>query len=506
MSKAVNYSDLTSRLGVLDIGSNSVRLVIYELFGAHFTPVYNEKVLAGLGRDLNRTGNLSEAGKVATLAALKRFRILTDTLHLDNILIGATAALRVAADAPDFIEIIKDETGFEIEPISGLEEARLTAMGLISSQPTAKGLAADLGGASLELIKVEDGKAGQGISLPLGPFEVIGRDLAGFTNFSNSELKEKVAAELSKAKLEGRQGQALYLIGGAWRNLASVHQTQSGYPLKVVQSYSLSQRDAAELSHWAYTQGRETLLSYPEMKARRAETLPYCGFLLSELIKHVNPSEVVISQTGLREGIVYDHLSDTLKSRDALLDGCQDLAHGNLQAIHFGEPLFEFLEEASQEFISSFDKANETRLRKAACYLAGFGKGLHPDYTPALVFDDILYAPFSALNHKERIYLSLMLYSSYTRKDLTGRRADIIALLSEEERKAAKIYGMAMRVGIVASGRSIDLLAQMQLILKENVISLDIPEALSALYTPRVKYRMKKLSQIGDFSLSKLSP
>ncbi len=506
MSKAVNYSDLTSRLGVLDIGSNSVRLVIYELFGAHFTPVYNEKVLAGLGRDLNRTGNLSETGKVATLAALKRFRILTDTLHLDNILIGATAALRVAADAPDFIEIIKDETGFEIEPISGLEEARLTAMGLISSQPTAKGLAADLGGASLELIKVEDGKAGQGISLPLGPFEVIGRDLAGFTNFSNSELKEKVAAELSKAKLEGRQGQALYLIGGAWRNLASVHQTQSGYPLKVVQSYSLSQRDAAELSHWAYTQGRETLLSYPEMKARRAETLPYCGFLLSELIKHVNPSEVVISQTGLREGIVYDHLSDTLKSRDALLDGCQDLAHGNLQAIHFGEPLFEFLEEASQEFISSFDKANETRLRKAACYLAGFGKGLHPDYTPALVFDDILYAPFSALNHKERIYLSLMLYSSYTRKDLTGRRADIIALLSEEERKAAKIYGMAMRVGIVASGRSIDLLAQMQLILKDNVISLDIPEALSALYTPRVKYRMKKLSQIGDFSLSKLSP
>ena len=99
-----------------------------------------------------------------------------------------------------------------------------------------------------------------------------------------------------------------------------------------------------------------------------------------------------------------------------------------------------------------------------------------------------------------------MLYSSYTRKDLTGRRADIIALLSEEERKAAKIYGMAMRVGIVASGRSIDLLAQMQLILKDNVISLDIPEALSALYTPRVKYRMKKLSQIGDFSLSKLSP
>ena len=501
MSELVNYSDLTSRLGVLDIGSNSVRLVIYELFGAHFTPVYNEKVLAGLGRDLNRTGNLSETGKVATLAALKRFKILTDSLHLDTVLIGATAALRVAADAPDFIKTIKQETGFEIEPISGLEEARLTAMGLISSQPVAKGLAADLGGASLELIKVEGGKTGPGISLPLGPFEVIGRDLSGFSDFSSVELQARVKAELSKANLEAHHGQALYLIGGAWRNLASVHQNQSGYPLKVVQSYALSQNDAAELSHWAYSEGREALLSYPGIKARRAETLPYSGFLLSELIKQINPSDVVISQTGLREGIVYDHLSDTLKSRDALLDGCQDLAHGNLQAIHFGDPLFEFLEEASQEFKSCFDPANETRLRKAACYLAGFGKGLHPDYTPALVFDDILYAPFSALNHKERVYLSLMLYSSYTRKDLTGRRADIIALLSEEERKAAKIYGMAMRVGIVASGRSIDLLDQMRLILKDNEVSLDIPEDLSALYTPRVKYRMKKLSQIGDFAL-----
>lgn len=496
-SKTIN-----ARLGVLDIGSNSVRLVVYELFGSHFTPIYNEKVLAGLGRDLNRTGNLSETGKVAALGALKRFKIITDSLELREVLIGATAALRVAGDAKEFIEAVKLETGFEIRPISGLEEARLTAMGLIAAQPLAKGLAADLGGASLELVKVEAGQAETGISLPLGPFEVIGKDLSGFTDFGLASFKETIQAELSKAGLNKWHGETLHLIGGAWRNLAAIHQERTDYPLKVVQTYELSPVEAAELAQWAYNEGREALLEWPGMKARRAETLPYCGFLLEQLIRAIRPDKVVISQTGLREGIVYDNLSEALKSRDTLLDGCRDLALGNLQAVHFGDPLFGFLKEASVELPKSFEIDNENRLRMAACYLAGFGKGLHPDYTPELVFDDILYAPFSALTHKERVYLALILFSSYTSKKFPQNRAHIIALLTEVEQKTARIYGTAMRVGIVASGRSVDLVSSMTLSLSEGKVGLNIPEHLSALYSPRVKYRMKKLSQVGGFTLT----
>ena len=496
-----NVNTESSRLGVLDIGSNSVRLVVYDLFGAHFTPIYNEKVLAGLGRDLSRTGNLSETGKVAALAALKRFKIITNSLELGQVLIGATAALRVAGDAAEFIKTVAAETGFTISPISGLEEARLTAMGLIAAQPLAKGLAADLGGASLELVKVENGTAQTGISLPLGPFEVIGKDLSAFTDFETATLKEKVQSQLSKAKLSQWQGETLHLIGGAWRNLASVHQKRTEYPLRVVQSYELTAQEANELAKWAFTDGREELLAWPNMKSRRAETLPYSGYLLHHLIAALRPDKIVISQTGLREGIVYDSLSETLKNRDALLDGCRDLARGNLQAVHFGEPLFHFLEEAAKEFPKSFDTDNENRLRKAACYLAGFGKGLHPDYTPELVFDDILYAPFSALTHKERIYLALMLFNSYTSKSFPKKRGEIIGLLSEAEQKAARIYGTAMRVGIVASGRSIDLLSAMKLSLNEGEVGLDIPKHFADLYSARVEYRMTKLAQIGGFKM-----
>jgi len=215
------------RLGVLDIGSNSVRLVIYEFFGAHFSPVYNEKILAGLGRDLRKTGELSPEGKAMTLDGLRRFKTIAESQGLGTLLIGATAALRVATDAPDFITQVKAETGLDITPISGEDEARLTAMGLIAAQPRAKGLAADLGGASLELIHVSGGAADEGISLPLGPFDVIGQNISDPAIFTAPDITIRIKTALDGAGLNAFKGETLYLIGGAWRNLATIHQANT---------------------------------------------------------------------------------------------------------------------------------------------------------------------------------------------------------------------------------------------------------------------------------------
>jgi len=493
-------SDLTqnaiSRLGVIDIGSNSVRLVIYELFGAHFTPVYNEKILAGLGRDLSQTSQLSIGGKEATMNALKRFKVIIGAHKLNKVLIGATAALRVASDAKAFINDIKLETGFEIKPLSGEEEARLTAMGLVASQPWANGLALDLGGASLELVEVHKGHSEKGISLPLGPFEVIGNDLSAF---KGSVLSQAVSKHLDTVNLKRFRGRNLYLIGGAWRNLAAIQQMKTHYPLRTLQSYELTSEEALTLCKWAYQDGRAQVLNWPGLRKRRAETLPYSGYLLYHLISGIDPCKVIISQTGLREGLVYDHLSETLKNRDSLLDGCRDLARGNLQAIHFGQPLYNFLETAAENFPISFGAKNEKRLRRAACYLAGIGKGLHPDFRAELVFDDVLYAPIAALTHKERVYLAQILYSSYTTKKQSEDRMAVINLLTQEEQNSAKIYGTAMRVGIVASGRSAHILSSLTLSLEDDVIRLKSAPEYSALYTSRVQYRLKKLAQIAGF-------
>ena len=487
------------RIGVLDIGSNSVRLVLYEMFGAHFSPVYNEKILAGLGRDLHETGCLSQDGKGLTLQALHRFKAIAKAQGLGELVIGATAAMRVAKDAPGFIAQVKAETGLDISPISGEEEARLSAMGLIAAEPRAEGLAADLGGASLELISVSNRQAGLGLSLPLGPFEVIGDDLGASEFYRTKRLRAHITKDITKA-IDAydpltRKDQTLYLIGGAWRNLASVYQQRTDYPMRTLQNFDLTLEAARDMARWAFQEGREKVLKWPGMRKRRAETLPYSGLLLDILLEIFRPSHIVISSTGLREGLIYDAMPDALKVRDALLDGCRDLARGNLQAVDFGEPLYEFIAPVAAYFPGCFEQENEIRLQRAACYLAGVGKGLHPDYRANLVFSEVLYAPLAGLTHKERAYLASILFASYTSSRIHPNMAATTHLLTAEEQEAARIYGSAMRLGIVASGRTASLLPAFNLSVEDGVLILSVERKYAQLASGRVTYRLKKLGQ-----------
>lgn len=489
------------RVGILDIGSNSVRLVIYELFGAAFTPVYNEKVLAGLGRDLRRTGRLSEDGRTLTLSALKRFKRIAEAQNLSHIIIGATAALRDASDALDFIKHVKEETGFDISPVSGAEEARLTAKGVIAALPTAKGIAADLGGASLELIEIDNGVVMAGQTYPIGPFKMLGNDLSEGAEFDIETIRASVIAELKERGFPEHKDQALYLIGGAWRNLAAVHQALCDYPMHTLQAYKLSPKTAVKHTRWAYGPGRHDILNWPKISSRRAETLPYGALLLDILIEMLSPSEIIISTTGLREGLLYDALPETLQARDALFDGCRDLARGNQQSLHFSEPLFRFLETPSSRFPMCFEIENETRLRRAACYLAGIGKGLHPDYRADLVFEDVLYAPLSGLDHKERAYLSLILYSSYTEGSSTPNQKAIEHLLSDAEQNAARCYGSAIRLAVVASGRSHILLDAFTLKVSDTRLQLWVTPDAEDLINARVELRAKRLANRAGLDL-----
>ncbi len=489
------------RVGVLDIGSNSVRFVIYELFGAAFSPVYNEKVLAGLGRDLRATGFLSPKGKKEALAALARFKTIADAQGLDQILVGATAAMREAKDAPEFIRTVKTETDIDINPVSGEKEAELTAMGLIAAQPNADGIAADLGGASLELIGLDQGVVGKGISYPIGPFRVAGRDLTLGGSNDLSRMRDNIDKALKDNPFLTTQNQALYLIGGAWRNLAGVHQKRHLYPMKTLQAYELMPGTAQDLARWAYGSGRQDLLDWPGVNQRRAETLPYSGLLLDVLLDYLKPSKIVISTTGLREGLVYDSMPETLKRRDPLLDGCRDLARGNLQGVNFAEPLFKFLNPLNPVMPQTFKTENENRLRKAACHLVGIGKGLHPDYRADLVFEDVLYAPLSGLNHKERAYLALILFHSYTGRQHTSNQDAIDLLLSQRERRAALIFGTAIRLAVVASGRSPELLKTLSIRPEKDALVISAKPAWTAVLTERVAHRLKKLGQLLDMQI-----
>ena len=490
---------LNRRMGVIDIGSNSVRFVIYDLFGAAFTPVYNEKVLAGLGRSLRETGQLDSAGKLLAYQAILRFKILAKERGVKSVLIGATAALREASDAKEFMDDILDNTGFRIKPLSGHEEALMAAQGLIAAEPRAHGIAADLGGASLELVSIDNKSVSDEVSYPIGPFQLLGDDLS--RPFDPQDIRQKIRASLQNApNPDMLKTDNLYLIGGAWRNLFKIHQKRNSYPMKTLQSYCLDRGSARELARWAYEKGRDEAINWPGMNKRRAETLPYSGLVLDELLHIYAAEKVIISTAGLREGLVYNVMSDELKMRDALLDGCRDLARGNLDNRIFGGPLYKFLKEADGAFPKANNPENEERLRKAACYLTGMGKGLHPDYKAKLVFDDVLYAPLVGLTHRERAYLALILFASFTGKDNCPNQAAIDLLLNDSEKRAAKIYGRAIRLAVVASGHSANLLAELSLIFEKGSLMLSANSNYKSLLTQRVHIRLSQLCTLAGLT------
>lgn len=488
-----------SKYGVLDIGSNSVRLVIYEVFGASFTPIYNEKVLAGLGRKLRETGALSPQGRTRALAALARFKSIAEAQGVEKFIIGATAALRDASDAQSFIVEVQTKTGLNITPISGEQEAYLSAMGVLSATPNANGIIADLGGASLELVSAADQNIKTGQTFPLGPFQMMDTD-AEFQPSDIPALKHEIR-EILKAGFAGTippKGQALYLVGGAWRNLAAIHQKLSGYPLKILQSYAPDGALFRAFTSWALDEGLADIQNWQGLSQRRLETLPYAAVLFEVLQDELQPSEIIISETGLREGLIFDALPVKQRAREALHDGCFALAQGNLQSDEFAQPLYEFLSQDTLHvpLPAFFDESTEIRLRKAACLLAGTGKGLHTKYRAALVFEDVLYAPLADVSHSERAYLALIIYRSFTHSISTPNDRAIDLLLPPEAQKCAEIYGAAIRLAVVASGRSGELLRRITLSEQYGGYTLCTSHDFVHLISERVVQRLDKLNAL----------
>ena len=250
---------------VVDVGSNSVRLVIYRIEGRSIWTVYNEKVLAGLGRDLRSTGKLSPNGVTAALAAMKRFRAVLDAVRPAEIFSAATAAVRDAKDGAAFVERARLEAGLELRVLTGPEEARYAALGVLAGEPDGLGVVGDLGGASLELTHITGDGPGEGVTLPLGPFAIAEKDPEQLRRAVDSHLSP-IARRFSTP--------TFHAVGGAWRNLALLHMRLSNYPLEVVHQYEMNRSEALESCRFLSRQTRRSLETVPGVSKKRLDTLP----------------------------------------------------------------------------------------------------------------------------------------------------------------------------------------------------------------------------------------
>jgi exopolyphosphatase/guanosine-5'-triphosphate,3'-diphosphate pyrophosphatase len=452
---------------VIDIGSNSVRLVVYRLEGRAIWTVFNEKVLAGLGRDLARTGTLSPEGVETALAAVRRFRAVLESVRPGAVFVAATAALRDAIDGPAFVQRVRDETGYRIRVLSGMEEANYAALGVLAGAPLAQGVVGDLGGSSLELTTVGQGRVGEGITLPLGPLA-----LAASGPFDPIKVRAAVERCLDQANAERFKTATFHAVGGAWRNLALLQMRMSDYPLRIVHQYGLSATEAQGAARFIAQQSKGSLDRIEGMSRKRSETLPYAAMVLDCLVDHLGIQEISLSAFGLREGLLFEAMSSADRALDPLVEGCAALGARQGVAEDLGLALEDWLSDAFATLPALFSTTRDRVLLTAACRLADIGARLHPDHRADLVFEQVLRAPISGMDHAERTFLALTIFSRHAP---TGTPPDldvINRLLSSDQQRRARVLGAAMRLGCDLSGRSPALLCAAQLSFTPSAVVL----------------------------------
>jgi len=475
----------SARVAVVDIGSNSIRLVVFS--GATRAPftLFNEKVLCGLGRGLDATGRLNEGGAKLALDNLTRFVRLAKAMAVKRLDLLATAAVRDAQNGREFVAEVERRCRVRVRIISGEEEARLSAQGVVSGIPDADGLMGDLGGGSLELVALDKGKMAEHATLPLGPVRLMD-NMVDDLDAARAVIDRNLDAV---PWLGGVRGRTFYPVGGAWRTLARIHMDQIGYPLHVIHHYSITRRQAEDLVRILGRLSRRSLTSIPGLSKRRVETLPFAALTLERLLRLAKPDRVVFSAFGLREGHLFSVLPAGEKAKDPLVSACLEFAEAENRFGDQGRLLQDWIEPLFRG-----DDAEARRLRFAACALSDIGWRDHPDYRAEQVFSRILRLPVAGIDHKGRIAVAHAVYVRYGGEPDVAGVDSIVAMLDEETREHWRTVGLALRLAYALSAATPAILKRCAVTAADSKVTLRLPKGHDALLGEVVERRLQALA------------
>jgi exopolyphosphatase/guanosine-5'-triphosphate,3'-diphosphate pyrophosphatase len=480
-------------VAVIDIGSNSVRLVVYERLGRSPTPLFNEKVLAGLGSGVAQSGKLTAEATEKTRASLRRFAALVRQMGVTDLDVVATAAIREAENGKEFIQDVAKICGVAPKVLSGAEEARIAALGVVAGFERPDGVAGDLGGGSLELTEVKGREAGAGDSLPLG-----GLRLQAGSGGSLKAARDLVREALQGSKvIQKLKGRTFYAIGGTWRSLARLHMHDSGYPLHVMHEYRM---DPDELDDFLKVLIRGPIDQIPGISVvsrQRQALLPFGAVVLAELLSAGKPSSVSISALGLREGLLFSKLSAREQKSDPLIAAASELNILRSRSPIHGEELIPWTDSAMAA-LGLEETDEEKRLRATACLLADIGWRAHPDYRGEQSLNIITNAAFVGIDHPGRAYLALSIYyrhAGLTEEELGHGLRELAPL---RYRESARALAGAFRVAYLISGAVEGVLPRTTVRRKAGTLELVLPSALSDLRGgARLESRLRQFAALG---------
>ncbi len=454
------------RFALIDIGSNSVRLVVFDRSRRAPLMLFNEKVFCGLGAQLETTGRLDPEGVDLALPNLRRFSRLAREMGVSSIDFIATAAVRDASDGGEFIDKVEEVTGEKITLLSGKEEAMHAGAGVISGIPDADGLMGDLGGGSLELVEISTGKTGRGITLPLGTLR-----LSEYSGGDKRLVRARVKEALKKVeRLLEIADKTFYPVGGTWRNMAKIFMALQRYPLQVIQQYEVEAAEIRKLSASLAKRHPKSLKLLQSISSRRIAALPYGSILMEEIFRLCKPKSAVFSAHGLREGYFYSQQPKVSQDTDPLVASAEEIGQRRARFGQVGEALFKWTEGLFEK-----EDGAQRRLRLVACWISDVAWREHTDYRAQQVFSWVIQHPFDAVDHPSRVFLAYTLYCRYRGNPIDLENREILRLLSAGERLRARILGEALKLAYRVSGATEGLLSRSQLVRRDATFSVEFP-------------------------------
>lgn len=480
------------RIAVIDIGSNSLRLVVFERLGATLLPLLNEKVMCGLGRGIARTGRLNREGVALAYANLQRFVALARALKVDHLMAIATAAVREASDGREFAAEIERQCGLPVRIVDGAEEARLSAAGVLVGIPEADGVVGDLGGGSVELVRINGARAkdrggpaiGDGISLPLGPLRLA--ELDG----DPRAILDAITRSMQGADLlRTAAGKTLFLVGGAWRAIARLHMEQAHYPLHIIHHYTVHRRSAEAFLEIVAGMSRRSLERITTVNRKRLELVPLAALILRELIAVGAPERIVFSAYGLREGYAYALLPPQ-PDIDPLIAACIGVAASQSRGRSDGDKL-----EAWTAPVFGDLPTLSRRLHRAACWLSDIAWTEHPDYRAEQAFTRSLRMPIGAIDHRERVFIASVLHARYGGPPDDPIKVPTRPLLDDHEAAEARNLGLALRLAYTLCGGALGLLDEVRLSRDDDALRLELPASGSLFQGEAVERRLAALGR-----------
>jgi exopolyphosphatase/guanosine-5'-triphosphate,3'-diphosphate pyrophosphatase len=482
-----------SSVAVIDIGSNSVRLVVYEKMARSLITIFNEKALCGLGREVQSTGLLAPDAVAKALTALRRFRALCRVMKVGRVHAIATAACRDASNGPDFIARAERICSSPIEILTGPREAYLSALGVVSGIHKPDGIVGDLGGGSLELIDVHGNRVRAGVTLPLGSLA-----LQDVSQKSLKRAERIVKTDLAGvAQLTAGRGRTFYAVGGTWRALARIHIIQSGYPLRVMHGYSIPAADALDFAQRLRRLAAANMLADIEaISDARRPLLTYAALVLEHIIRVAKPKTIVFSTFGVREGLLYARLPQAERAKDGLICAAQSLNALLSRSARHAEELIGWTDRLVR-VVKLKETEEDRRLRHTACLLSDIGWRVHPDYRGEQTLNLITNGNFGSISHQGRAFVALSVFYRYAGLSEENEPPAIIRqLVPPAMVERARLLGAAFRVAHLISAARPGVLPLIHFRSQDRKLMLVFEHRMVDLVADRVGSRFKQLARL----------